>query len=103
MLGLPVNNIYRNIDQFKSFIQRLSRGEAYTLKLNKDKFEENQASVMKIMKNMAHELITVLKISQMLNNRKAHMKKLSKYFVYKTIKSKLRFSYKKVGSRPLKH
>ena len=37
-LGLPVNSIYRNIDQLKSFIQRLSRGETYTLKLNKDKF-----------------------------------------------------------------
>ena len=26
-VGLPVNTIYRNIDQFKSFISRLSRGE----------------------------------------------------------------------------
>ena len=35
----------------------------------------------------------------MLNNRKAHNEQVSKYSVNKTIKSKLRFSYKKVGSR----
>ena len=71
-LGLPVNSIYRNIDQFKSFIQRLSRGDTYTLKLNKDKFEEDQASVIKIVKNMANEWITVSKISRKRNNQKAH-------------------------------
>ena len=74
-LRLSLKSIYKNIYQFKNFIQKLSCGEIYTLKLKIEWFIVDQTYVMKIAKNMANKWFTVSKINWMLNKDKAQNEK----------------------------
>ena len=99
-LKLPVNQIYRDVDKIKQFIEKLSKNRDNDAYIKMKTFNEIKQSIMGIVNSMSNECITIPKISQKLNAEKSHSKKVSSYLISKILKSELGLSYKRVGHRP---
>ena len=102
-LKLPVNQIYRDFDKIKQFIEKWSKKRDNDAYIKMKTFNEIKQSIMGIVNSMSNECITIPKISQKLNAEKSHSKKVSSYLISKILKSELGLSYKRVGHRPWEH